>query len=219
MAKAVIFDKDGVLVLTEEIYFRAWRDSMHKFGTKKEFKWEHHYQYIGVPTSETFFSIRNEYGLTVSFDEFVKDYRNGYREIFEKEGLNSVEGVESMLKNLKTQNIPYAIGTGGGFKSTRLTLKKAGIEKYFDVIVTADDVSQGKPHPETFLMAAEKLGINPHDCVVIGDSINDVLGAKSAGMKMIAITDKSYIEDPDLASPDLEVKKFSDITIEMIKSI
>lgn len=219
MAKAVIFDKDGVLVLTEEIYFRAFRDSVKKFGGTKEFTWEHHYYYIGVPTSETFFAIRNEYGLTVNFDEFVEDYRNGYRRIIKEEGLKAVDGVEKMLLELKGESIPFGIGTGGGRKSTELTLKKARIFEYFKVIVTADDVSQGKPHPETFLLAAKKLGVNPHDCVVIGDAINDVLGAKSAGMKMIAITDKSYIEDPELASPDLEVKKFSDITVDMIKSI
>ncbi len=218
MIKAVIFDKDGVLVLTEEIYFRAWRDAMKKFGANKEFTWEHHYQYIGVPNSETFFAIREEYGMRVSYDEFVNDYRNRYREIFEIEGLEAVKGVRELLDALKKENIPFAISTAGSLKSSEMILRKVGIFDYFKIIVTSDDYSRGKPDPEPFLLAAKKLGVNPHECVVIGDAINDVLAAKSAGMKVIAITDKSYIEDPELASPDLEVKEFKEITLEMIKS-
>ncbi len=219
MIKAVIFDKDGVLMLTEEIYFRAFRDTVKKYGGNKEFTWEDHYHYIGTPTSETFFAVREKYGLTVSFDEFVETYRRGYRKIIEEEGLKSPTGVKELLDSLKKENIPFAIGTGGGAKSTELTLRKAGLFEYFNIFVTADDVANGKPDPETFFLAAKKLGVKPDDCVVIGDAINDVLAAKSAGMKMIAITDKSYIEDPNLASPDLEVKEFKEITIEMIKSL
>lgn len=219
MIEAIILDKDGVLVLTEEIYFRAFRDSVKKFGGNKDFIWEHHYQYIGVPTSETFFAIRKEYGLTVNFEEFVGDYRRGYRVIIDREGLAAAPGVVAFLEKLKKEKIPFAIGTGGRRESTKQILERTGLYKYFSIIITADDVAQGKPHPETFLLAAQDLNVRPHNCVVIGDSINDVLGAKSAGMKVIAITDKSYIEDPNLASPDLEVKKFSDITINMIKSL
>ncbi len=219
MIKAVIFDKDGVLMLTEEIYFNAFRDAVKKYGGNKEYTWEDHYSYIGTPTTETFFAVRKKYGLTVSFDEFADTYRGIYRKTIEEEGLQSIAGVKELLDSLKKENIPFAIGTGSTAKSTELTLKKTGLLRYFDIAVTADDVAKGKPDPETFILAAKKLGIELHDCVVIGDSINDVLAAKSAGMKMIAITDKSYIEDPDLASPDLEVKEFKDITIEMIKSL
>lgn len=219
MIKAVIFDKDGVLILTEEIYFRAFRDAVKKYGGNKEFTWEDHYYYIGTPTSETFFAVREKYGLTVSFDEFVEVYRSDYRKIIEEEGIKSVEGVRELLDSLKKENIPFAIGTGSNAKGSEFTLKKGGLFEDFDVVITADDVAKGKPNPETFLLAAKKLGVNPSECVVIGDAINDVLAAKSAGMKMIAITDKSYIEDRDLASPDLEVKEFKDITIQMIKSL
>jgi len=219
MLEAVIFDKDGVLVLTEEVYFRAFRDTVKKFGGEPEFKWDDHYYYIGVPTSETFFAVREKYGLRVNLDTFVEEYRREYRRIFEEEGLSATDGVEEFLTLLKQEKIKYAVGTGGARQSTELTLKKAGIYDYFNVIITADDVARGKPDPETFFLAAKGLGADPRGCVVIGGSINDVLAAKSAGMSVIAITDKSYIKDPSLASPDLEVKAFKEITVEMVKSL
>ena len=219
MIKAVIFDKDGTLMLTEEIYFRTFRDAVKKYGGKREYVWEDHVNYIGTPTTETFLDVRKKFGLTTSFDEFAQTYREGYKKAFEEEGLVPVEGVKELLDTLKKEKIPFAIGTGSVAKSTEFTLRKAGLFEYFDIIVTASDVAKGKPDPETFLLTAKKLRVNPHECLVIGDAINDVLAAKSAGMKIIAITDKSYIEDPDLASPDLEVKEFKDITIEMIKSL
>jgi len=219
MIKAVIFDKDGVLMFTEEAYYRAFRDSLKKFGNGKEFTWENHCEYVGVPTSETFFVLRGKYGVRVSYDEFVDDYRAGYNRIFEEEGLKRPDGVTELLDRLQAENIPFAIGTGGSRPGTEKSLLRTGLRDYFDVIITATEVVKGKPDPETFMKAAEQLGVDFKECVVIGDSINDVLAAKSAGMKMIAITDKSYSKDPALASPDIEVKKFNDITLEMIKSL
>lgn len=219
MAEAVIFDKDGVLMLTETVWHRAFQDTLKLYGIDKEYTWEEHQKISGKPTFEVVENLRKEYGLTAPIHEYVEKYRARYKEIFREDGVEVPEGVKELLKKLKEEDIKVAIGTGSSRESCDLTLEKTGLAEFFDVVITSSDVAQSKPHPETFLLAARGINMQPDQCVVIGDSINDVLGARSAGMKVIAITDKSYIEDPELASPDLEVKGFKEITVEMIKNV
>jgi HAD superfamily hydrolase (TIGR01509 family) len=219
MIEAIIFDKDGVLMLTELIYHRAYQDALRHFGAKGEYTWEEHRKRNGMPTSETFLMLRNKFGLTISLDDFLLEYRKRYTDIIMSEGLVVPEGVRELLFELKKNNMPISIATGGSRKSTNLTLEKTGLTSEFEIVVTSDEVAKGKPDPEIFLLAAERMGIEAHKCLVIGDSINDVLGAKAAGMKAIAITDDFYSRDPELALPDIEVKEFKEITLEMIKSL
>jgi HAD superfamily hydrolase (TIGR01509 family) len=220
MIEAVIFDKDGVLMLTELIYFRAYQATLTHFGANgTEYDWDVHSRMNGTPTSERFLFLKKMFGLKISFDDFLPEYRKRYTEIIMSEGLVVPEGVQKLLNELKKINMPISIATGGSKKSTGLTLEKTGLASEFEIVVTSDEVAKGKPDPEIFLLAAQRMNIHPHKCLVIGDSINDVLGAKAAGMKVIAITDDFYSRDPALASPDIEVKEFKEITLEMIKSI
>ena len=219
MIEAVIFDKDGVLMLTELIYHKAYQDALRHFGARGEYTWEEHRKRSGMRTSETFLVLRKKFGLTISLDEFIPEYRKRYTDLIMAEGLTVPEGVRELLFALKKINMPISIATGGSRKSTDLTLEKTGLASEFEIVVTSDDVAKGKPDPEIFLLAAKRMGVPPHKCLVIGDSINDVLGAKAAGMKVIAITDDFYSRDPELALPDIEVNEFKEITLEMLKSI
>lgn len=220
MIEAIIFDKDGVLMLTELIYHRSYQETLTYFGVNgAEYDWDVHSRMNGTPTSERFLFLKKMFGLKISFDEFLPEYRKRYTDIIMSEGLTVPEGVRELIGVLKEANMPIAIATGGSRESTAMTLEKTKLTGLFEAVITSTDVAKGKPDPEIFFLAAQRMGVPPHNCLVIGDSINDVLGAKSAGMKVIAITDKSYIEDPELASPDLEVKEFKEITLEMIKSL
>lgn len=219
MIKAVIFDKDGVLMLTEPIYHRAFQDILKKYDAKGVYTWEQHRKVSGKPTTEVILALKEMFGLKFSVDEFIVEYRNRYKTIFIEDGLEVPQGVRELLTALKKKGMPVAIATGASRESTNLTLEKTGLASEFSVVCTSSDVAKGKPDPEIFLLAAERLGVNPHNCLVIGDSVNDVLGAKAAGMKVIAITDKSYSRDPLLASPDLEVQSMKEITLETIQSL
>lgn len=220
MINAVIFDKDGVLMLTEDIYYQAHLLTLDYFGVDgKKYTWKMHAQRSGTPTSERFLFLKNKFDLKMSFDKYYLQYKKRYLENMIERGLIVPDGVFNLLNYFKKVKMPIAVATGGVRENASLTLEKTNLIDFFDVVVTSSDVAKGKPDPETFLLAASRLGVNPKDYVVIGDSVNDVLGAKAAGMKMIAITDKSYSEDPLLASPDIEVKEFKEITIDMIKSL
>lgn len=219
MIKAVIFDKDGVLMITEPIYFKYYKASIKYFGGIGNYTWDLHKSFTGYTSAEKFEVIKKKFKLKVSLDEFLKEYRSRYFEVINKEGIEVPKGVKEFLELLKRKKIKRAVGTGGHGINVKLTLTKTGLIDNFDVIITADDVAKGKPDPETFLLAAKKLGVKPKDCVVVGDSLNDVLGGKSAGMKVIAIVDPEYSEDPALASPDLEVSSLSEVTFEKLNSL
>jgi len=216
--KAVIFDKDGVLMLTETIYHKAYQDILAQFGIKKEYTWDMHRKRNGMPTAETFFYLKKEFGFKISLGDFLPVYRNRYTELMQ-DGLVVPDGVHELLDSLKMANIPVAIATGGSRESTDMTLEKTGLAEYFDIVITSSDVANGKPDPEIFLLAAKRLGIKAHNCLVIGDSVNDILGGKAAGMKVIGLIDRSYSRDTALAVPDIEVVSMKEITIEMMKEL
>jgi HAD superfamily hydrolase (TIGR01549 family) len=216
--KAVIFDKDGVLINSEQIYFQAYKDSINKFsGT--EFTWEDHMKYMGTSVADRFGVIRKKYKLRVSLDVFKNDYRSNFKKIAQARGIYVLPGVKMLLNSLKKSGIKYAIVTGSSRETAQFTLSMARLYDKFETIVTADDVAKGKPDPEPFILAAKKLGVNNHECLAVGDSINDTLGAKSAGMKVLAVTDANYSEDLELAVPDLMVSSLAGVTIEKLKSL
>lgn len=217
--QGVIFDKDGVLMNSEPIYFRAYKDALTHFDSTKEYAWDIHKQFMGTSGAEKFEKIKNEFDIKVSLDEFRHFYRNRFLEIIESEGLTPEDGIDNLISELENEKIKYAIGTGSGKVASDLTLLKSGLKEKFDIVVTADDVVQGKPDPETFLLAAKRLDIQPHDCVVIGDSINDFLAAKSAGMKIVGVVDENYLEDPSLAVPDIKVRLLKEIDLKLLKSL
>lgn len=217
--KAVIFDKDGVLMHTEKIYFQAYHDTILFFGGSGTYSWEDHKKFMGALSSERFLFIRKKFHLPVSFDEFMSEYRKRYYELFDTQGIKVIEGISDFIELLKANGIKLAVFTGSSRKNTEFTLKKVNLSAEFDAIVTADDVSQGKPHPEGFLLAAKLLKVEPADCVVIGDSGNDVIAAKDAGMRVIALVDENYIRDPELAKPDLEVDSLKEINVQSLQAL
>ncbi|MEX2007280.1 MAG: HAD family phosphatase, partial [Candidatus Levyibacteriota bacterium] len=187
--KAVIFDKDGVLMLTEPLYHRAYQGALDHFGAIGLYDWDTHRKRNGMPATETYFFLRKKYKVKASLPDFLAEFRKRYKKFMMSEELEVPEGVRELLSALKKADIKVAIATSGHRESTAMTLEKTRLSEEFGTIITSDDVAKGKPDPEIFLLAAERLGVSPKECLVIGDSINDVLGAKSAGMKVIAITD------------------------------
>jgi HAD superfamily hydrolase (TIGR01509 family) len=103
-----------------------------------------------------------------------------------------------LLDFLKQNNIKMAVATSTSRQSCERMLKKSGAFPYFDEIVCGDDVTNGKPNPEVFLKASEKLGIEPKSCIALEDSINGIKSAYSAGMTAIMV--------PDFLQPTDEIK-------------
>lgn len=139
----------------------------------------------------------------------------------EKDVLNTVKqlivdhaeampGVHWLLEELAQKNIKLAIASSSSMSLIQAVVQKLNIQKYFDVLWSAEYESFGKPHPGIFLSTANKLGVAPNDCWVLEDSINGVIAAKAARMKCLAVPDASQLNDPrfaiaDMVIPSLEV--------------
>ena len=111
-----------------------------------------------------------------------------YREVVQDWGIQALPGVRTWLERLSEARIPCAIGSSTEQKNVRLGLRLLGLETFFQAAVTAEHVQKGKPAPDVFLLAAEKVGLDPCRCVVFEDAPSGVAAARAAGMRVVGVT-------------------------------
>lgn len=181
---AVIFDCDGTLVDSMPAHFEAWCEALALHGAGGIFKEDVFFAMGGRPTLDIVVELNDEYNLHLDPGAvaFAK------REAFLKR-LNTVtliDEVAAFAESLRGK-VPMAIATGGSRMVIEKTLKVVGISDWFDEVVTAEDVEEGKPAPDIFLKAAKLLGVNPTKCLVLEDAPAGILAGQRAGMQVIAI--------------------------------
>ncbi len=176
-AKALIFDLDGTLSDSLPVHLVTW----NKLGEKYNFTFDPNilHEMTGRPTIEFAERVVKQYGLSEKPETLVKLKQ----EMFWKMAhfLKPVDEVVSIVK-ASYGRIPMAVGTGAGRKSAEIQLNELDIKKYFDAIVTADDVVTHKPEPETFLKCAQLIGIEPKYCQVFEDGDLGIAAAIKGGM-------------------------------------
>ncbi len=183
-AKGLIFDLDGTLADTMPIHFIAWRNAAAKYGidfTPKVFE-----KLAGIPLYPTVERLNEMFGTTIIPKEMgdikEKEFENNMHHTPE------IKVVTDLVKRYHGL-IPMAVGTGGCRRLALKTLDIIGLNGYFDVLVTSEDVSNFKPHPETFLKCADGIGIKPSDCEVFEDGILGIRAAQTAGMMVVDVTE------------------------------
>ena len=216
MLKAVIFDKDGVLVDTETLIIASIDATLHKFGSNRPYNVADRVKHGGMPAQTTFPLLAKEYSLIGEIEEMIRHYQDFYTQLIEEKGVAVFEGVKELLADLQINGIKLGIGTGSPKFRAEMTM--ADLRPFFEAVITSDQVENPKPAPDTFLLAAEKLGVIPSECVVIGDAKNDANGARDAGMKFIfrsSLAPKDVLE----FEPDLTVSKMTELNFEKIKNL
>lgn len=185
--KAFIFDLDGVIVDTAKYHYLAWQKIANRLGI--EFTPEHNEQLKGVSRVRSLDIILELGNIKASQEDKNswliqknEDYLSYLVDMDENEIL---PGVLPILKFLKENNQLIALGSAS--KNARPILEKTGTLKYFDAIVDGNDVSNAKPDPEVFLIAAKLLGKNPEDSIVFEDSVAGVQAANIGGMISVGI--------------------------------
>jgi len=210
--KAVIFDRDGVIINSESSHIYSVTQAFNKLGitiTEEEQK-----SIIGIHPDDYTSSFLKKY----DFDE--KQFKEIQRKKF-YEHLESVQfflKIITLIKKLKDMNVPLALTTSSGKESTQNVIKKANLENIFDVIITREDTKKKKPNPEPYLLTAKKLNLNPKDCVVIEDTSIGVESAKSAGMKCIAIPNE-YTKNHDFSRADKIINSRNEININIFEDL
>lgn len=212
--KAVIFDLDGVIVDTAKFHFKAWKKLANDLGF--DFTEEQNEQLKGVSRVESLKKILNWGDMELPEEEFNRQMsmkNENYLSYVDKmEDDEILPGVSKILDYLSEKKIPYALGSAS--KNARPILKKLKIYDRFDAIVDGTDVSKAKPDPEVFLIAAEKLGVKPEDCVVFEDSVAGVQAANLGKMTSVGIGDEKNLHEAAYVFSD-----FTKISVEFIEEL
>lgn len=213
-AEAVIFDMDGVLVDTIELHRASWEKLAHRLG--KPFSNELFMKGNGRPALDHALYIYQWTDSAEGAAAFAEDKEALFLESAKLQGVRPMPGVRNFLAFLQERGVPCAVGTSAPAENAHTILKAAGLEGYFQALVTCDDVSEGKPAPDIFLTAAKRLHVLPEDCVVIEDAPLGIQAAKAAGMYVIGITHTHTAQE--LGQADLIIDAFMDLIIEERKS-
>lgn len=224
MLGAVIFDFDGVIVDSEKLHHRAFNEVASQFNI--EITTEDYYgRHLGLTDREVFEILVADNSLndyTARIDQLVAEKTAIFKHLAEAEAV-VIDGVSDFLDMLRENNVPVAICSGALAPEIELILAGANLADYFRVIVAAEHVQRGKPDPQGFLLALQKLNdklsrdIRPSDCVVVEDSRWGLQAAKAAGMHAVAVT--NTYEPAQLAAADRIVEKLSDLRMEDLHRI
>lgn len=213
MIKAIIFDMDGVIAMTSHIQSKAESKVFAKNGIHIAPE-EIIKRYSGFKDIDMFHDVLYFNKINMDAKKMRQEkWKIVYKKISEK-GIPEVTGIIDLINKLKSAGYILGIGSTTNLKFIQDVLKKLKILRKFKIITSGDEVTSGKPNPEIFLLAAEKLKLAPVECLVIEDAPNGVKAAKRAGMKCIAITTtatKKKLKDADKIIDSFEELRLKDI--------
>ena len=207
--KGVIFDMDGVLIDSHPVHRKVWAQflaSLDRPVTEKELD----FVLDGRKREEI---LRHFLGDLSA--ESIREYGRRKNRIYYKitVELKTISGVERFLCTLESAGIPMAVATSASFERARDTLAALGILPRFDALVTGNDVVKGKPDPEVFMRAAERLNRDSHELLVVEDAVSGVKAAKRAGMKCLGIAADGRVKILRAAGADHVVPDYRKISL------
>lgn len=185
-----IFDLDGTLVDSMPVHYKAWRWALREHGAPESvFRWDEFVAHGGMAAPDIVADLNARYGLHMEPESVADDKRNRYAWLLLNEKLPVIQETIQLVRKLKEQGIPYAIGTGSMPSGAMETLQSAGVSDLFSIMVTPADVppGYGKPRPDIFLLCAEKMGVNPQECVVFEDAEPGIQAALAGGMDYVRV--------------------------------
>jgi len=188
---AVTFDLDGVLADSEPWWNQIDAKLLAEYGVS--YRGEYHRNVLGVSYRLAVEFYKNAFHISASVEELMRR-RGEIATDFFANRVSLFPSAKTTLEQLREMKLQLAVATSSVSASARPFLERTGIRSLFSVVVTGDEVQQGKPHPEIYLRAAKKLGISPEACLVIEDALAGIASAKAAKMRVAAIPDKRFVD-------------------------
>jgi len=188
---AVIFDLDGVLADSEPWWNQIDAKLLAEHGVT--YRGEYHRNVLGVSYRLAVEFYKNAFHISASVEELMRR-RGEIATDFFANRVSLFPSAKMTLVQLREMKLPLAVATSSVSASACPLLDRTGIRSLFSVLITGDEVQQGKPHPEIYLRAAKKLGISPEACLVIEDSLAGIAAGKGANMRVAAIPDTRFVD-------------------------
>jgi beta-phosphoglucomutase family hydrolase len=179
---AYLFDCDGTIADSMPLHYVAWKQALGKWNC--EFDEQTFYAWGGMPTAEIIATLNKRHGLSMVVETVCTEKENLYYEM-----LPQLKAIAEVVEHIEAQHkrIPFAVVSGGTLECVVASLTAVKLLDKFDVFVCAGDYKNGKPDPEPFLLAAEKLGVNPKECLVFEDTEMGIQAATAAGMASVRV--------------------------------
>lgn len=203
-----IFDMDGVIVDSEYTYFKSKTDILHEAGHDVPVSYQ--YQFMGTTSDFMWQSMKEEFNLPQTVEEYGKEMNRRRDEIIQKDGVQPIANVRDLIKRLSEAGFKLGVASASRKEEIIRNLKELGLDSYFTQAVSAEEVEHSKPEPDVFLHTAELLGSKPSDCIVIEDTKNGTRAAKAAEMYCVGFANPNYPAQ-DLSCADEIIKDFREI--------
>ena len=184
-----IFDCDGTLVHSMQLHFRAWTASFEHNQAPWVWSEDEFYAAAGVPDRVTVGKLNERYSADICPDAVHESKAEGYAEHVDK--LKAVPAVGELAHKLHAEGRKISVASGSDLSLVEPSLEAAGLRDLFDIIITPALVEHGKPAPDMFLLAAEKMGVPPEDCLVFEDGQAGIDAADAAGMASVFVDSRS----------------------------
>ena len=214
MLRAVIFDWDGVVLDSSAHHERSWEILASRRGLP--LPPDHFKRGFGKKNN----LIIPDLGWAVApleITELAEEKEEIYRALVREKGIRPLPGVRELLAALRARDIPCAIGSSTERANLDLLLDLMDLRDFFRVIVSGEEVVHGKPDPSIFLLAAERLGFAPAECVVIEDALVGIEAARQAGMPVVAVATTNPLDA--LGAAHAAVSGMAEITPELLASL
>ena len=209
MVKAALFDMDGVLVDNSHMHVKSFEVMYDRFNIPKEER-KNVMDFMGCGLADILTQMfSKELIEEKGFEYLCIEKERIYREIY-KETIEPVRGLVEVLKNLKAHGVRCAVGSSGCIENVDFVLDECHIREYFEEIVSGDQVTKCKPDPEIYLKAAQKLGLDPGECMVFEDAMSGIVSAQRAGVHhVVALTTSFSIPELERVQPDFIIDDFT----------
>lgn len=203
MVKAVIFDLDGLLIDSEVISYQLYQELLNKYGYSFTIE-DYAQNYSGKTELVNMEAIVKNYQLPVSVQDGLDYTLSREKEYFIK-GVSLKPGVRELLEYFKKNKYKIALASSSTKERALYALVQHEIESYFDEMVFGTEVEKGKPNPDIFLKACEKVKVDPENCLVLEDSEAGIQASFSAGIPVICV--------PDMKKPTIKFQKMTEIIL------
>ncbi|MDE6904093.1 MAG: HAD family phosphatase [Lachnospiraceae bacterium] len=207
--KGVIFDMDGLMLDTEKLYNRFWREAAAEFGYTMTY--EHALVIRSMNPVICSATLKQLLGKDFPYEEAKSLRRKLMKEYVKIHGVEKKKGLDELLQYLKENKFKIAVATSSNRSRTEWYLTSVGIWDYFDKIICGDMVPKGKPEPDIYLIAAKQLGLFPSECIALEDAPAGILSAHRAGCHPVFV--------PDLDEGDITTRETAEYIAESLSEV